>query len=99
MASQNDELVAQDWFNKVGTDKRRISRKSANIVAYDSQLCSYGSHFVLCELIGDRENGILLINGDRSTQTTSSHQAVVRGLASRSPWPSIIVPFTALDAA
>lgn len=41
----------------------------------------------------------VLLNGDRYSVTTSGHQGLVRGVVAASGLPSIIVPFTALNAA
>src|SRR5262249_48982026 len=60
---------------------------------------SYGSHFELGRLVGKRNGGFFLLNGDRYSSSTTGHQSTTRGAVDSTGISSVIVPYTALHAA
>lgn len=86
-----------------------------NVYAEGDTVFSYGSHFPMATVMRERPNDRggwrhssspttgeprwVLVNGDSYSPTTSQHQGAIRSVVAGSGLPSIIVPFTALDAA
>lgn len=98
MASQYDACMR--WVRNVTAvpGDRRANLKASNIFANGDTIYSYGYHFAMAQLIrGD--DRFFLVNGDRFSNSTSRHQSHVRSAIAHSSLPSIIIPFTALDAA
>ncbi len=93
---------AERWFERVGRGEDPGRRMSSNVL-YDGAdaLYSYGKHFALVVPLHNEDGSVRLwlLNGDNVSVTTSGHQSMVRGLASRSDIPSMILPFSALHAA
>ncbi len=94
-----------EWAGREGADKKLIGRGySHRIKTFHGDtrtLYSYGAHFPLVTVIGDRDAGDAwwLLNGDTYSSTTTKHQSQVRAAAERSSMPSCIIPFSALRAA
>lgn len=91
--------VARRWVSVVeGSSQSHLTSSGGRMYASGDKIYSYGSHFELGRPL--RRNGAVvgyLLNGDRYSNTTSKHQAVVRGaLGDRE---TIILPYTALEAA
>lgn len=90
--------VARRWVSVVEGSSQRHLDSRGRMYASGDKIYSYGSHFELARPL--RRNGAVvgyLLNGDRYSNTTSKHQAVVRGaLGGRE---TIILPYTALEAA
>lgn len=80
----------------------RSSRRS-NVIADGDRIYSYGRHFIIAEVLRDARGRarLVLLNGDRFSVSTGSHQADVRAalLKHAASVPRLIIPFTALDAA
>lgn len=97
MAS-NGEVIDR-WADVVrGYHTRHLTGRS--VIARENTVYSYGNHFPMAEAYRDRTGELwILLNGDRYSVTTSGHQSAVRGQVSRMGVPSIIVPFSALEAA
>lgn len=97
--------VAQSWAEQVGTPNPRYRRNaSCNVFVSDdrrrkNRIYSYGYHFELGRLIGDRATGVVLLNGDRYSVTTSAHQTMVRAAVASARLRYMIVPYTALNRA
>jgi hypothetical protein len=111
MSVTNDDVMTR-WEHhvrtgepKVGRNGQVLSTRGRNILAQGDTLYSYGTHFVLARLNRDERGRplCLLLNGDRFSVTTSQHQSWTRNvcqhLSSELGIPSLIVPFTALNAA
>ena len=96
MASHHD--TAKRWAEVVGTDNPRYLN-GHNVWVRGDRIYSYGMHFELGRLIGSRDSGFFLLNGDRYSVTTSRHQADVRGAVASTGLPSAIIPYSALAAA
>lgn len=93
--SLNIQDVCQKWADSAPTDFRTYGNVKPS---YDGRdLYSYGSHFILARVMGDRE--WFLVNGDRYSVSTSRHQNEVRAAIKRTGLPSVIVPFTVLREA
>jgi len=102
------QQVIERFIQEVGKEKPRFLRPAsvnAKIGGSSRQsqdvdtVFSYGSHFPLAQLVGTRKDGFFLVNSDRYSSTTTSHQGFVRGAITRSGIKSILLPFSALDAA
>lgn len=61
------------------------------------QLLSYGTHFVLAEIMGDRE--WWLLNADTYSVSTSRHQSETRSALAGTGLPMLLVPFSCLREA
>ena len=84
MVSQ--QVVVSNYFN---SSNPHIN-KASHIYFEGDTLYSYGSHFILAQKV---KNGYIL-NGDKYSITTSSHQSLTR---SKAPKYSPIIPFSALE--
>lgn len=82
--------------------------RAGNVYAEGATIYSYGRHFPMAEYFRAGRYGrtapLLLLNGDRASNTTDRHQSAVRDAVRQAQafWPSLqslIVPFSALDAA
>jgi hypothetical protein len=75
--------------------------RASNVFVRDERVFSYGEHFELARPLRDKRKRVkaYLLNGDRYSQTTTQHQSSVRGALRKSSRPSVILPYTALDAA
>lgn len=79
---------------------------SGNIYYRGDILYSYGSHFQVGRKLrtkGKRDTVgdvvTFLLNGDTFSNTTNRHQSAARGAVSSRGTPSVIIPFSVLDAA
>jgi hypothetical protein len=82
------------------TDKPNL--KNDRLIARGDSIFSYGSHFEIARALRDNRGGHRgwLINGDRFSNTTSKHQAEVRGAINAGmSAPQVIIPYSALQAA
>lgn len=82
------------------TTKSNYTRNS-NVFADGDSLYSYGYHFEMARVLRAK-NGkprLFLLNGDTYSHTTSRHQSTVRSAINKEKLPSVIIPFSALDAA
>jgi len=82
------------------TDKNYL--KNDRMPVSRGRIFSYGSHFIIAEMLRDEHNEpSFLINGDRFSNTTTKHQAAVLGAITRraSGIPRVTIPFSALDVA
>lgn len=99
MANSNASIIDR-WVEQVGRDEPRFLSDNGTRIAQDSKtIYSYGSHFPMARLIGDRATGYFLVNGDNYSVTTSQHQSHTRWAIKRSGIPFMVVPFSALHAA
>lgn len=93
--------VATRWLDVAlgKTDKGTLSNR--RMIASGDSIYSYGTHFEMARVLRDRKGRPthILVNGDRFSNTTSGHQAIVRRVIQQSGLPSVIIPFTALNAA
>lgn len=100
MASNQDRT--ERWMERaLGRSSRDLSRSSGTVFYEGDSIYSYGRHFEMARVMRDRsgEPSFVLVNGDRFSVTTSGHQSGVRGVIRSSGLPSIIVPYSAMDAA
>lgn len=99
MANSNASIIDR-WVEQVGRDEPRFLSDNGTRIAQDSKtIYSYGTHFPMARLIGDRATGYFLVNGDNYSVTTSQHQSHTRWAIKRSGIPFMVVPFSALHAA
>lgn len=84
-------------------DKRARNSRGKNVFTDGDRIYSYGMHFVMAETFRNPDGSprFVLVNGDRYSVSTSSHQSDVRSaLRKHTPdVPTIIIPFRALTAA
>jgi hypothetical protein len=98
MASQR-EIVGR-WADEVtGSGRLNISSGDGRVYVSEDRIYSYGRHFEMGRLVGQRQDRFFLLNGDRYSNSTSGHQSHVRGAVARTEFPSVIIPFSALQAA
>jgi hypothetical protein len=91
--------VAKRWAEVV-TGRATRHLKGRSVIANGNVIYSYGRHFPMAEAYRTRAGELwVLVNGDRYSVTTSGHQSMVRMVVARLRVPSIIVPFSALEAA
>lgn len=100
MANYDD--ITRRWLDIIlhGSDKQNYTRRG-NVFAIGDQIFSYGSHFEMARILRDKKGqpNRFLLNGDRYSTTTSSHQNIVRNAIRRTGLPSVIIPYSALEAA
>lgn len=98
MSNQQDIKIIDAWIKGEFKTLRR-----ANILMQDSVLYSYGHHFEIGRLVRHpvtgAERGLAILNGDRSSHTTTRHQADTRWALNTRAIASAIIPFEALSAA
>lgn len=93
------------WADQITNGPEERSMVGSNVMAYGDSIFSYGPHFEMGRIVRDGRGNpkFVLLNGDRYSVTTSSHQshvrASVRHPAEQAGIPVIIVPHTALAAA
>lgn len=100
MANYTD--ITHRWLDVAfgRTDKPNFS-SSNRVWANGDSIYSYGTHFEMARIQRDAngEPSWFLVNGDRYSPTTSGHQSIVRNVLSHERLRSIIIPYTALQAA
>ena len=69
---------------------------SVNVFYSGRTIYSYGTHFVMGYMLSP---GVVWLNGDRYSNTTSRHQSELRAAVARAGGRAVIVPGSALDAA
>lgn len=79
------------------TDKRPL--RASNVFVDGDRVYSYGYHFELARPLRDKAGKVCgyLLNGDRFSNTTSSHQSSVRNALSGKA--QVIIPYSAMEAA
>lgn len=75
--------------------------RASNVFVEGDRVFSYGHHFELARPLRDKRKRVraYLLNGDRYSNTTNKHQSSVRQALARSKAPSVILPYSALEAA
>lgn len=93
--------IIRSYAQNAGRSREYRHAKDANVYASGDTIYSYGSHFPMAVLLGDRSkgNGWWLVNGDTYSMTTTRHQRIVREELKRTCLPMLIVPFSALESA
>lgn len=92
--------IAVRWAEQVGTDTPRyLSSTGQNLFLDGDRVMSFGRHFELGRLIGTRDRGCFLLNGDRYSPSTDRHQSLVRNACGYTDVPVIIIPYAALRIA
>lgn len=113
MASNADR--AARWMDRALGRADRDLGEHGSVFYIEDTIYSYGTHFAMAVIMREKpkaepgyadryspmtgEPRWVLVNGDSYSITTSGHQGMVRGIIARSGLPSIIIPFSALDAA
>lgn len=97
----NHHQVVDRWIDVVlgKTDKSPLD--GSRIHPYGDRIFSYGRHFELARLLrtkGGKPRAFLL-NGERYSNSTSGHQALVRGAVRSTGLPTAIIPHEAMNAA
>jgi hypothetical protein len=93
----NADVITR-WIDVMEGRKSRLQR-SNHVWAEGNIIYSYGRHFPIAEHYGTQAGGWYLINGDRFSNTTSRHQSNLRGALSLATRRTVILPFSAIDAA
>lgn len=99
MSSNADR--AERWIDvALGRTGQNLAPRGT-VYADGDRIYSYGRHFEMARIMRGKDGRAtwVLLNGDRYSVTTSGHQSLVRGVVARSGLPSMIVPYSALDAA
>lgn len=95
--------ICRRWVDReLGkTDRPNYSASRQSILAREGVIYSYGTHFPLCETLRAKDGTVraFLLNGDTFSATTTRHQSEIRAAVTRTGVPSVIIPFSALDAA
>lgn len=95
--------ICRRWVDReLGkTDRPNYSASRQAIIAHEGVIYSYGQHFPMCETLRAKDGSVraFLLNGDTFSQATTRHQDEIRAAVTRTGVPSVIIPFTALDAA
>lgn len=100
--------IVNRWVGEVRKDDPKYLRPSnSNIQVHDARagkrarLYSFGTHFELARWVDptDDHDGFWLLNGDRYSNTTTGHQALVRSAAQRTSAPVLILPHSSLHSA
>ena len=97
--TSNGDVIARWVDYQQGKATRLRNGGSCSVIADEHTLYSYGRHFPMVEMYEPDGEKLALLNGDRYSNTTSHHQGQVRSAVQWAGWRSIIVPFSALDAA
>jgi hypothetical protein len=97
--SQSADAAIQRWSDIVHGLTRKGPLKASNIYVRGDVIYSYGTHFELARPIRNKKGEVVcfLLNGDSYSNTTSKHQASVRGVVGRDP--HVIIPYSALTQA
>lgn len=98
----NHTQIIEAWVAQASTAStgRMIgNRRYNNVFADGDRLYSYGYHFELARILRGKRGVSLLLNGDNFSVTTSSHQSQLRTVVGKSGLPSVIIPYSALNAA
>jgi len=95
----NNKEFINSWFD-CKVNNRKVRRHGyGHLCADDDAVYSYGHHFPLATLC---ENGFLL-NGERYSSTTSSHQSLTRSVCLKACGGNglkfAVIPFTVLNSA
>lgn len=93
--------VIARWVQEVGKENPRFLRPSKPpiYIGAGDIIYSYGTHFVLGQLIGTREKGFVLLNSERYSVTTGGHQADIRYEVRKAGLRAILIPFASLRGA
>jgi len=95
----NNEKFIESWFDCKINNQRVRRHHYGHLYADDDAVYSYGDHFPLATLC---ENGFLL-NGDRYSSTTTSHQDLTRSICMEickdAKLKFAVIPFTVLNNA
>lgn len=97
--TSNHGVVCRYVDTHTGNPDARVIR-AGNVYYSGDTLYSYGSHFPLVKAV--KENGLTvlwLVNGDTASTSTARHQNLVRSRIALTSIPSVIIPFSALEAA
>jgi hypothetical protein len=94
------DQVTQQWVDNMTTGSTKNIR-AGNVYYEGDTIYSYGSHFPLATVLRDKAGALtgFLVNGDTFSVSTGRHQRSVRSDIQRSKVPSVIIPFSALEAA
>lgn len=77
-----------------------VTWKGGNVFSLDRVLYSYGTHFPLAVFLGHRDGkAVYILNGDKYSNSTSSHQSETRTYCNRGERTAYTTSFTALRAA
>ena len=93
-------LAVSRWAHQINGPMAHLSMTGRSIEASGNTIYSYGRHFPMAEIHRDKQGSttFVLVNGDLYSVTTSGHQSQVRSaIGNRAQ--SVIIPFSALDAA
>lgn len=97
----HDDVALRWMWNCLGKRPDNRAARNHNMFAEGDTLYSYGHHFALAQCVRDkaREPVVFLVNGDTYSNTTAKHQSATRSAVALSSVPSLIIPFSVLDAA
>lgn len=99
MATNQDR--AERWVDvEFGRETRNFAA-SGNVWGEPGALYSYGRHFTMAETLRYAGGGVrgFLLNGDTYSVSTTQHQGIARAACEHAGVDSVVIPFSALDAA
>jgi hypothetical protein len=93
--------VVDRWVDIVMGRTTKANLSNPRLFGSGDSMFSYGSHFELGRVLRDRKGQprTFLLNGDRFSVTTARHQQHIRNGVRNQGVPTVIIPFSALDAA
>lgn len=100
MGHNTHDDVARRWANR-NLHPGKPALSSRNLHDRGDSIFSYGSHFEVGRILRDRKGNptAWLLNGDRSTNTTTKHQHAVRSAVAATHLEAVTIPYSALAAA
>ena len=90
----NNEGVVSEFFSNNYQNGYAYGENNSNVFFNGKKLYSYGTHFVLAQLLPD---GTYLVNADSYSSSTAKHQAYVQSYVPKNR--KVEIPFSALERA
>lgn len=92
----NNDKFLRSWVNNKKEGLVVRYHNYCNLLADEAAVYSYGHHFPLAVWLG---NGDVLLNGDRYSVSTSTHQNEIRRCVEQAGLKYCVVPFSAIASA
>jgi len=101
MPTPSADAAIRRWIEVVRGKSTEKLLRSSSVFAEGDHIYSFGHHFELARVLRDSKGEIrlMLLNGDRVSQHTDSHQWLLRNAVQRADLPRVIIPFPALQEA
>jgi hypothetical protein len=101
MPTPSADAAIKRWVAVVQGKSTEKLLRSSSVFAEGDSIYSFGTHFELARVLRDSKGKIrlILLNGDRVSQHTDSHQFLLRRAIQVAELPRVIIPFPALNEA